>query len=243
MGLRQRINAIAHSDTTVVTKIDGQPVRLFYNVQQKQKKQQGAPLDCAHHSNQEVSQPKITHKEKWPIPSLTTVTETKRLFFGSTYPDFLISETPVNFESFKWQFETLEVQDPNFCYSYLTSKDTEKCFALSNPQGEVFGVIRAVRVASHPMPTSEQVEQASRDEIIFQLPYAVHIHIMPINFVEFWSLILNRRQASDQTYEFYKWKIAFDKYRDCLPPYYNDYLNSYFKYLQIPQDAANNIYL
>jgi hypothetical protein len=102
MSLRQRINAIAHSDTTIVTKIDGQPVRSFYNVSQKQKKQQGASLDFAHHTNQEIAQPKLTHKEKWPIPSLTTVTETKRLFFGSTYPELSISELPINFDGSKW---------------------------------------------------------------------------------------------------------------------------------------------
>ena len=59
---------------------------------------------------------------------------------------------------------------------------------------------------------------------------------MPLNFVEFWPLIQNRKTSSDQinTYEFYKWKLALDTYRDGLPLYYNDYLNSYFKYLQIP---------
>ena len=66
---------------------------------------------------------------------------------------------------------------------------------------------------------------------------------MPLNFVEFWNLILNRKSASDHSLEFYKWKIAFDKYKDCLPPYYNDYLNSYFKYLQIPQESVANLYL
>jgi len=54
---------------------------------------------------------------------------------------------------------------------------------------------------------------------------------MPVNFVEFWNLILNRKSASDHSLEFYKWKIAFEKYKDGLPPYYNDYLNSYFKFL------------
>jgi hypothetical protein len=131
----------------------------------------------------------------------------------------------------KWQFETLDVQDPHFSFTYLSQRDPEKCYALSSPQGEMFGVIRAVRIASHPMPTPEQVEQAFKEDMILALPYSVQVHIMPINFIEFWNLILHRKAASDQTYEFYKWKIAFDKYRDCLPPYYNDYLNSYFKYL------------
>lgn len=31
----------------------------------------------------------------------------------------------------------------------------------------------------------------------------------------------------------YKWKLSFDSYRDKLPQYYNDYLNSYLKFLQM----------
>ena len=33
--------------------------------------------------------------------------------------------------------------------------------------------------------------------------------------------------------EVYKWKLAFDGYRDRLPQYYNDYMNSYLKFLQM----------
>ena len=35
--------------------------------------------------------------------------------------------------------------------------------------------------------------------------------------------------------EVYRWKLSFDGYRDKLPQYYNDYLNSYLKYLQMDQ--------
>ena len=35
--------------------------------------------------------------------------------------------------------------------------------------------------------------------------------------------------------EVYKWKLSFDSYRDKLPPYYNDYLNSFLKFLQMDQ--------
>ena len=35
--------------------------------------------------------------------------------------------------------------------------------------------------------------------------------------------------------EVYKWKLAFDGYRDRLPQYYNDYMNSYLKFLQMDQ--------
>ena len=35
--------------------------------------------------------------------------------------------------------------------------------------------------------------------------------------------------------EVYKWKLAFDGYRDRLPQYYNDCINSYLKFLQMDQ--------
>jgi hypothetical protein len=36
-------------------------------------------------------------------------------------------------------------------------------------------------------------------------------------------------------YEVYKWKLGFDTYRDSLPQFYNDYINSYLKFLQMNQ--------
>ena len=35
--------------------------------------------------------------------------------------------------------------------------------------------------------------------------------------------------------EVYKWKLSFDGYRDKLPQYFNDYINSYLKFLQMDQ--------
>ena len=35
--------------------------------------------------------------------------------------------------------------------------------------------------------------------------------------------------------EVYKWKLSFDGYRDKMPQYYNDYVNSYLKFLQMDQ--------
>lgn len=43
-------------------------------------------------------------------------------------------------------------------------------------------------------------------------------------------------------YDFYKWKLAFDSYKEALPTYYNDYFNSFFKFLQIPQQGQVSIY-
>lgn len=31
----------------------------------------------------------------------------------------------------------------------------------------------------------------------------------------------------------YRWKLAFDSYKDQLPGYFNDYLNSFIKFLQM----------
>lgn len=62
------MNGLAHSNTTLVCKIDGQPVSLLFNLAAKQRKQVGATLDLAHHSNKEEAEPKVIHKEKWPIP-------------------------------------------------------------------------------------------------------------------------------------------------------------------------------
>jgi len=35
--------------------------------------------------------------------------------------------------------------------------------------------------------------------------------------------------------EVYRWKLNFDSYRSKLPQYYNDYINSYLKFLQMDQ--------
>lgn len=35
--------------------------------------------------------------------------------------------------------------------------------------------------------------------------------------------------------EVYRWKLSFDSYSSKLPQYYNDYLNSYLKFLQMDQ--------
>ena len=82
-----------------------------------------------------------------------------------------ISEAPVAFDPFKWQYETLEVRDLHFSCTYLQQRNPDLSYALSTPQGEVFGVIRAVRISSHAMPTAEQIEQAFKEESILVLPY------------------------------------------------------------------------
>ena len=43
------------------------------------------------------------------------------------------------------------------------------------------------------------------------------------------------REKQTNLLEVYKWKLAFDGYRDKLPQYYNDYINSYLKFLQMDQ--------
>jgi hypothetical protein len=103
------MNALAHSSTTLVCKIDGQPVSLFYNLAAKQRKQAGALLDLAHHSNKEEAESKIIHKEKWPIPISLNFANDKRLFFGSTYPELQIKDDFINLDLTKCQFESLEI--------------------------------------------------------------------------------------------------------------------------------------
>jgi hypothetical protein len=39
--LRQRVNSMAHSVSTLVVRVDQQPVRMFYNLPQKQKRASG----------------------------------------------------------------------------------------------------------------------------------------------------------------------------------------------------------
>jgi lipopolysaccharide biosynthesis protein len=37
----------------------------------------------------------------------------------------------------------------------------------------------------------------------------------------------------EELQEMYRWKLAFDAYKDQLPVYYYDYLNSFIKFLQM----------
>ena len=89
------------------------------------------------------------------------------------------------------------------------------------------------------------------------MPFTLSLYVMPLKFTEFWSLIKNRKVSSlaqikqpfkgmmgfnkttdklkpdPNMYEVYKWKLGFDSYRDSLPQFYNDYINSYLKFLQM----------
>jgi len=65
----------------------------------------------------------------------------------------------------KCQFEILDVNDLSFAYKFLQTRDTNKLYTINYSNGEVCGVIRCVRIASHGMPTAEQVDLAMRDEI------------------------------------------------------------------------------
>lgn len=38
----------------------------------------------------------------------------------------------------------------------------------------------------------------------------------------------------------HKWKHAFNNYKDQLPPLYNDYFNSFFKYLNVTSLCMND---
>lgn len=118
----------------------------------------------------------------------------------------------------------------------MTTKDPTKLYVINSSEGKQCGVIRAVKISSHCLPTKEQLEQMLMEDITPQLAYIVQVCIMPIRFFEFWNLIWSRKVSTDQSnmYEFYKWKLAFDSYKEGIPVYYNDYFNSFFKFLQIP---------
>lgn len=127
--------------------------------------------------------------------------------------------------------------------NYLNTRDPEKSFIVNSGSGDACGVIRPVRIGPNAMPTQEEVEKAVReDPNSVQIPYLVKIHIMPLRFLEFWQLIWSRKVDQANQYEFFKWKMAFDAYRESLPAYYNDYLNSFLKYLQVPATAQNSVY-
>jgi hypothetical protein len=45
--------------------------------------------------------------------------------------------------------------------------------------------------------------------------------------------VADKLKPDPNMYEVYKWKLGFDSYRDSLPQFYNDYINSYLKFLQM----------
>jgi hypothetical protein len=47
----------------------------------------------------------------------------------------------------------------------LITKDANKLYILNSTDGEACGVIRAIRVAAHGMPSADQFEQAIREDI------------------------------------------------------------------------------
>lgn len=64
------------------------------------------------------------------------------------------------------------------------------------------------------------------------VPYYFSLHIMPLNFPEFWPLINSiETYKTSQSYEKTRWRLNFQKYNEILPGYYNDYINSYLKHL------------
>lgn len=85
-------------------------------------------------------------------------------------------------------------------------------YVVNCAEGDACGVIRAIKIGNHGLPTADQVEQALREEINLQLPFMVQICIMPVKFKEFWQLMWSRKAASQQAdqsnlYDFYKWKL------------------------------------
>lgn len=68
--------------------------------------------------------------------------------------------------------------------------------------------------------------------VMNNVPYYFQLQVMPLNFPEFWPLINSiDRYKSSESYEKTKWRLAFQKYNENLPGYYNDYLNSFLRHL------------
>lgn len=153
---------MAHSVSTLVVRVDQQPVRMFYNQSQKQKRVPGQQPDPLHHSNADEPETRLK-TQKWPIPYGGFTTD-KRLNFASTYPDFTIGEElSDSFDLSKCQAEVMDVHDLQYCFHYLQTKDPNKVYIL-NSNGVSCGVIRAVRIAPGDLPTTEQFEKAMRED-------------------------------------------------------------------------------
>ena len=82
---------------------------------------------------------------------------------------------------------------------------------------------------------SEEDKAKARDmdmTVMNNVPYFFQLQIMPLNFPEFWPLINSLdRYKSGESYEKTKWRLAFSKYQETIPGYYNDYINSFLRHL------------
>ncbi len=151
--------------------------------------------------------------------------------------------------------ELLQLNDPEYCvelYEKLIKPHNisdeqliDIGWLVHMSEGETsqypFGLLKAMKnQMSSSTGLSEEDLQKCKDfdlSVMINVPYFFSLHVMPLNFTEFWPLAasIDDYREGPQSYEKTKWKLAFQKYIEKLPPYYNDYLNSYLKYLKAPQ--------
>ena len=67
---------------------------------------------------------------------------------------------------------------------------------------QAFGILRPIRnPQAFPFQTREYIQQAVKefDYASIQLPYQLVLCVMPLNFIEFWKLIWNRKASTQLT--------------------------------------------
>eukprot|EP00347_Sterkiella_histriomuscorum_P015237 403357791 len=167
------------------------------------------------------------------------------IYFGSTYPSFIILQTPVELDLSKTNSEILHINDPQVIkdlaekildpFNYQDEKLNSLGW-LVHCEGETqnypFALLKVIRNKIFQEWNKESESQQLLT--MLNVPYFMTIQVMPLNFVEFWPLINNISdyKSVSQGYEKTKWKLAYQKYIEKLPTYYNEYINSYLKYLQ-----------
>lgn len=107
-----------------------------------------------------------------------------------------------------------------------------------------FGLIKAIKNPNAKELAQEDIDKAKNYDLSIMglVPYHLVLCVMPLNFLEFWPLMQSIDQYKGNInvshdkmqYEKTKWKLAFDKYLEKIPDYYNDYINSYLKHLRVP---------
>jgi hypothetical protein len=208
-----------------------------------------------HRMNAEEDDNRIFSKDRWPLPLkdvrfLNVNQNHGNLKFGSSYPVLLISTDPVNYDTSRCNSEVLHLNDPLIIQALtdslikprnLSEQDLFNVGWFVHAEGETqsfpFGLLKAMknRQATSATSLSEEDLAKARDfdmTVMNHVPYFFQLQIMPLNFPEFWPLInAIDRYKSGESYEKTKWRLAFQKYNEILPGYYNDYLNSYLRHL------------
>ena len=213
---------------TVTINLDGRKVNALYNLQSKVKRTNKPPYDSLNLQNSDEPSRKIIHNDKWPIPitfydqllkfgSGPQSSGGHRLYQGSTYPTFEVSEEPFTLgedTTSQWQFEVLEIQDQTFIQQFLVNRDPNlqySCFI----SGKECALLRCLKLAQAPLSASQSDLNEGANSPAPEHYFVCQLLIMPCGFRDFWSLILNRQvHAKDQAgmHKVYKWMLDYNNY-------------------------------